>query len=222
MTNDTEITTLTQEHTLAHIELQPFIGGNSATPLVQGMPEFLKPTKTPQSQKTQLDPNPPSLPDWLSAPEPVHTPSKDNREAVASWLHEQFKAILPKVLERICSGATLSSVLADDYREIDPGAFMRWVKKNPQYYELYKEAKEVRTESWVGKIIGHAEGTTTLDDVQRSKLIVDTYKWLIECDDRKTYGKTQQISVAGSISITDALKQAQSRVIEGTFREISE
>lgn len=219
MTNESSTT---QEHTLAHIELQPFIGGDHALPLIQGMPEFLKPTKTPQSQKTQLDPNPPSLPDWLSAPEPVYTSSKDNKEAVASWLHEQFKAILPRVLERICSGATLTSVLADDYRDIDPGAFMRWVKKNPQYYELYKEAKEVRTESWVGKIVTHAEGTTTLDDVQRSKLIVDTYKWLIECDDRKTYGKTQQISVAGSISITDALKQAQSRVIEGTFREITE
>ena len=75
MTNESSTT---QEHTLAHIELQPFIGGNSATPLVQGMPEFLKPTKTPQSQKTQLDPNPPSLPDWLSAPDPVYTPSKDN------------------------------------------------------------------------------------------------------------------------------------------------
>lgn len=218
MTNDHTI----QENTLTHIELQPFIGGDHSAPLVDGMPEFLKPTRTAQINKVQLEQTPPSLPDWLSAPEPVYTPSKENQKTVASWLHEQYKAVLPRVLERICSGATLSSVLADDYRDIDPGAFMRWIRKNPQYYELYKEAKEVRTESWVGRIIGHAEGVTSLDDVQRSKLIVDTYKWLIECDDRKTYGKTQQISVAGSISITDALKQAQSRVIEGTFREITE
>lgn len=224
MTNETQNTTatITNEHTLAHIELQPFIGGDHTAPLIDGMPEFLKPTRTAQSRKLPLDPNPPSLPDWLSAPEPIHTPSKVNQKAVASWLHEQYKAVLPRVLERICSGATLTKVLEDDYRGIDPGAFMHWVKKNPQYHELYKEAKEVRTESWVGRIVTHAEGTVTMDDVQRSKLIVDTYKWLIECDDRKSYGKTQQINVAGSISITDALKQAQSRVIEGTFREISE
>jgi hypothetical protein len=204
-----------------HIEMQPFTGGDSTAPLIEGMPEYLRPSKL-NIAKMQLDKTPAPLPDWLSAPDPIPPSNPEHTRAVTSLLHEQYKIMLPRVLERICSGATLNKILEDDFRGIDPGGFMRWIKTNPKYYELYKEAKEVRTESWVGKIVQHAEGTTSLDDVQRSKLIVDTYKWLIECDDRKSYGKTQQINVAGSISITDALEQAKMRVIEGTFREVEE
>ena len=78
--------------------------------------------------------------------------------------------------------------------------------------ERYKEAKELRTEWWAGRIVEIAEADDALEDVARSKLKIDTYKWLMGADNRKTYGESKQIEVSTSISITAALEQARSRV----------
>lgn len=158
---------------------------------------------------------PPRLPSWLMTPEaPEPKPSAEGK----ALLFQQFEMVYPRVLERIYSGYTLTKAIKELPIEIDSGAFMRWLKKDPQRFELYKEAKEIRTEAWAGKIIEHAEGEYTggadcSELVQRSKLIVDTYKWLMGADNRRTYGDTKSIELNSTISITAALAQAQSRVL---------
>ena len=156
------------------------------------------------------------LPNWLTVPDPA--PHKPSREVKALAL-VQFESAFPKILERIYSGSTLQAAINDDFRELDSGAFLRWIKKDPERHSLYKEAKEIRTEAWAGKIIEHAVASDSAEDVQRSKLIVDTYKWLMASDNRKTYGDTKQIDFGGTISITAALEQARSRVIEAEVIE---
>jgi hypothetical protein len=79
-------------------------------------------------------------------------------------------------------------------------------------YERYKEAKELRTEWWAGRIIEIAEAEDSIEDVARSKLKIDTYKWLMGADNRKQYGESKQIEVNQSISIISALQQANSRI----------
>jgi len=158
------------------------------------------------------------LPNWLTVPDPPEP--KRSREAKALVLI-QFESAFPRILEKLYSGSTLQAAINDDFRELDSGAFLRWIKKDPERHSLYKEAKEIRTEAWAGKIIQHAVASDNAEDVQRSKLIVDTYKWLMAADNRKTYGDTKQIDFGGTISISGALAAAQARVIEAEIEDVT-
>lgn len=188
---------------------------------------WLSSEKRQQKARETLDPTPPSLPDWLTMPDPV--PPKPSALTKA-LLITQYEMVFPRVLELISSGYTLAKALRDIPIPIDSGAFLRWIKKDPKNHDLYKEAKEIRTEAWAGKIIEHAsgekdDGTLMMEDVARSKLVVDTYKWLMGADNRKQYGDTKTIDVTGGISITAALQQAQARVagaIDAEFTEVVE
>lgn len=167
------------------------------------------------------------LPDWLSAhsnpkrePPSRLTPRGASSEGKA-LLFAQFEMVLPRILEQVCEGYTLANAIEELPIPMDAGAFMRWLKKQPQLYEMYKEAKEIRTETWAGRIIDHAEGQKDgfINDVARSKVIVDVYWKLMAADNRKQYGDTKTIEMNTSISITAALAQAQGRVIDAAMVE---
>lgn len=152
-------------------------------------------------------------PDWLAPPAP----------AAKQLLHARYSIVFETLVAKMCGGATLSSVLRNDFREIDQGAFLSWVRKDKDLSRRYEEAKEIRTEAWAGRIIEEAEGVNTLNDVNRSKLIIDTHKWLMGMDN-KAYRPTQQVEVNSQISITAALEQGMARalnrpVIEGEWTD---
>jgi hypothetical protein len=129
--------------------------------------------------------------------------------------------VFPRVMELIASGYTLTSAVREVPYGIDLGAFTRWIKKDPMRQEMYKESKEIRTEAWAGKVIEHATAEDSLEDVSRSTLIVNTYKWLMGADNRKTYGDVKSVEIGGQISITAALAQAQQRVIEAEVLDVT-
>lgn len=161
-----------------------------------------------------------ALPDWLvpsATIEPPLVPTalldpQERRRLSRELLDATFEAMFERVLTEITRGRTLKSIVAEDLRNIDYEAFWRWIKRDPRRMERYKEAKELRTEWWAGRIVEIAEADDALEDVARSKLKIDTYKWLMGADNRKTYGESKQIEVSTSISITAALEQARSRV----------
>jgi len=137
---------------------------------------------------------------------------QERRRLSRELLDATFDAMFERVLTEITRGRTLKSIVAEDLRNIDYEAFWRWIKRDPRRMERYKEAKELRTEWWAGRIVEIAEADDALEDVARSKLKIDTYKWLMGADNRKTYGESKQIELSTSISITAALEQARSRV----------
>ena len=125
----------------------------------------------------------------------------------------EFEAAMPWVLERICGGATLEAAIALYPTPLDPSAFTRWMMKDPERKALYAEAKEVRAETWTGVMVKHALGET-MADLDRSKTIIDTLKWLIARHARKEYGDTKTIEMNTTINIRAALQEANERVIE--------
>ena len=168
----------------------------------------------------------PSIPDWLAPAQldpnstshsvATQTPPLDpaeHRRATRALLDASFAAMFERVLTEMTKGRSLNAIVRDDLRDIEYDAFWRWIKRDPQRYERYKEAKELRTEWWAGRIIEIAEAEDTAEDVQRSKLKIDTYKWLMGADNRKQYGDIKQVEIAQSISITAALEQARARVL---------
>ena len=169
-------------------------------------------------QLTQL------VPDWLSTqpaqPQPIAQPTQaeqaQRRRVTKELLLTTFEQTFERVLTEMAKGRTLKSVIVEDVRDLDYDAFWRWIKQDSMRYERYKEAKELRTEWWAGRIIEIAEAEDSIEDVARSKLKIDTYKWLMGADNRKTYGETKQVEINQSISILSALEAAQSRITQPT------
>jgi hypothetical protein len=148
------------------------------------------------------------LPDWL---EPA--PPKPSPEGKALVL-VQYEQVFMRAIDSIAHGKSLSQVLRDDQREIDYNDFYRWIKKDPTRRQLFDEAQEMRTEFMAGEIIEIADADDSLEDVNRSRLKIDTRKWLMGAHNRKKYGATTSIEMTGGISITGALAAAQARVID--------
>lgn len=156
------------------------------------------------------------LPTWLSAPDPVEVPVNPLTKEL---LLAQYENIFMRVINEVAHGNTLASVLKSDTRAIDYNDFYRWIKKDPQRYSLFQEAQELRTEFHAGEIIQIADAEDSMEDVNRSKLRIETRKWLMGVHNKKRYGETKQIELSTNISITDALSQAHQRLIENEILE---
>ena len=169
------------------------------------LPHWLTPTAHQATRPVEHSVVPPIVPTALLDPQ-------ERRRLSRELLDATFEAMFERVLTEITRGRTLKSIVAEDLRDIDYDAFWRWIKRDSRRHDRYKEAKELRTEWWAGRIIEIAEADDALEDVARSKLKIDTYKWLMGADNRKTYGESKQIELSTSISITAALEQARSRV----------
>ena len=173
------------------------------------LPHWLAPTAHQAIQPVE----PPLVPPIVSPIVPTALLDPQERRRLSrELLDATFEAMFERVLTEITRGRTLKSIVAEDLRDIDYDAFWRWIKRDSRRHDRYKEAKELRTEWWAGRIIEIAEADDALEDVARSKLKIDTYKWLMGADNRKTYGESKQIELSTSISITAALEQARSRV----------
>ena len=157
------------------------------------------------------------LPDWLD-PAP-RTLAKSPPEVKALAL-AQYEHIFMRVIESIAHGQSLSQILRDDQRDIDYNDFYRWIKRDPQRNQLFTEAQEMRTEFMAGEIIEIADADDSLEDVQRSRLKIDTRKWLMGAHNRKKYGETKTVELGGSISITDALANARARIVEAEVIDV--
>ena len=158
------------------------------------------------------------LPQWLSVPDPKPlSPSKVMRELV----HAQYENIFERIVEQIYRGRSLASLLDDDHREISYEGFLRWIKRDPMRHERFKEAQENRSEFIAGEILQIADAEDSIEDVQRSRLKIDTRKWLMSAWNRKRYGETKTLEMAGSISITNALAAARERMIEAEVIDVT-
>ena len=163
------------------------------------------------------------LPNWLSCPDPA--PPRPTK-AAKELLHLEYEQIFERVIEDIYRGRSLQSLIEDDPRIISYEDFLRWVKRDPQRNERFKEAQEMRTEFLAGEILEIADGVEAIDasapdTVNRDKLRIDTRKWLMGAHNRKRYGETKQVEFGGTISITEALAQAQARVIEAEVVDVT-
>ena len=168
------------------------------------------------SKDDQIEPTT-GLPTWLSVPDPPPIkPSKGAREL----LHTQYAIMFENFIEQVYRGRSLRSLVEDDPRLVSYEDFLRWIKRDPQRHERFKEAQENRSEFIAGEILQIADAEDSIEDVQRSRLKIDTRKWLMSAWNRKRYGETKTLEMAGSISITGALAAARERMIEGEVSEV--
>lgn len=177
-----------------------------------GIPDWLVPTSVPNTTPRV---------DQGANFKPSRMPNALRRsESGYELMIAEFEMVFPRVLDMICEGYTLTNALADIPIKIDYGQFRRWVKADPVRNGYLVEAEELRTDIWADRALDHAIGTTSTgddaipEDVARSKLAFDGYKWRVSCDNKKKYGNLTSVEVSGGISIVSALAAAHSRIID--------
>jgi hypothetical protein len=108
-------------------------------------------------------------------------------------VHVEYDQIFERVIEDIYRGHSLQSLIQGDTRVVSYEDFLRWIKRDPQRHERFKEAQEARTEFLAGEILHIADGIESIDPnsndtVNRDKLRIDTRKWLLSKALPKVYG----------------------------------
>ena len=159
---------------------------------------------------------PQPLPDWLSYTPPPDPPRTDAK-ALGKLMNTQFEAWFPRLLELVCAGWSVNKAVDHLPAEppLDQGAFMKWVHRDRARSEMLRNAKRIRTEWYLGRMIELAEGSEENPvELDRAKVAIDMYKWLVSRENKADYGETKTIEMNTSISITAALEQAGQRVIE--------
>lgn len=136
-------------------------------------------------------------------------------------MHMQFESMFDHVLEQMAEGKTISHTLSMDMRGYESSVYIDWIKKDPQRTTRYENAQLLYAEKLGSEIIEIADADDTLEDVNRSKLRIDSRKWLMGVYNKRRYGDTKTIELGGSISITDALAQARARVLEAEVIDVT-
>lgn len=147
------------------------------------------------------------LPNWLSTPPTAQSNRKELQE-------KQFEIFFETILDKISRGINLKEILRDDQRDFDYTQLLRWIHRDPQRKSRYYEAQEIGSEMIAAEILEIADGDG-LEDVQRSKLRIDSRQFLIKTWNRKRYGDVKTLEVNQNISITAALEQANQRLSIG-------
>ena len=145
------------------------------------------------------------LPSWMTIPQAI--PKRE-------LLEKQFEIFFETILDKISRGINLKEILRDDQRDFDYTQLLRWIHRDPQRKSRYYEAQEIGSEMIAAEILEIADGDG-LEDVQRSKLRIDSRQFLIKTWNRKRYGDVKTLEVNQNISITAALEQANQRLVNG-------
>lgn len=178
-------------------------------------PDFLQPAH-PKAAEAQ------ELPSFLMPAPNQPTTQLPSPQATKELIEMQNNILFETVLERVASGISLTETLRTDVRQPDVGAFLRWIHRDSKRKQRYYEAQEIGGEIVADEMISIADATNSLEDVQRSTLRINTRKFLLSVWNKKRFGETKQIEINQSISITDALAAANSRMSEIIEGEIIE
>ena len=98
------------------------------------------------------------------------------------------------ICEQISTGMSLRSICAQDDMPAASSVF-KWLIEHEEFSEQYALATEERTEAMAEDILDIADSTT--EEPNRSRLRVDTRKWLMSKMKPKKYGDKLDVSSKG-------------------------
>ncbi|MER9574889.1 terminase small subunit protein [Mesorhizobium sp. M0400] len=123
--------------------------------------------------------------------------------------------VASRILEKLVEGSSLRKTCAAEDMPAASTVFL-WLSRHPEFSERYTRAREAQAEAMAEDTLDiaddgtndfkkttNADGSTddvfNSEHVQRSKLRVDTRKWLMAKMAPKKYGDKLDLNVAGSL-----------------------
>jgi len=184
-------------------------------------------------------PTPAPLPEWLEPPAPSEPPSivpaldpppahlsrtPKQAQAVTQLRHAHFANLLETALVQLTEGIALPVILRDDPRGITPGRFLQWVFHDADRKRRYYDALELGAEIVYSEVLSIADATDApMEDVQRSKLRIDTRKWWASVANRNRFGDIKKLDVTTQTITEDHLRtlsidDLKRMVVSGEYR----
>ena len=126
------------------------------------------------------------------------------------WTEELIKTTFDKIIERICDGDSVRSILDKADRKEYPCnvTFLAWVASNEEYMKQYDKAMEIRADKMFedllviadnqeNDVIVKPDGTEYVNNnvIARNKLQIDTRKWALSRMNPKKYGDKQEVDL---------------------------
>lgn len=113
-------------------------------------------------------------------------PRKRNRAAPSGRPADPTPELIDEICRRLVDGESLRAICEDPIMP-HAGTMMRWVRDDERLEKQYVRARELQGELWAHEIIEIAD-TSPAEEAQKTKLRVDTRKWLMSRILPKKYG----------------------------------
>lgn len=144
------------------------------------------------------------VPHWLQPPK------RDTSPVYTEYTWET-------ALHRLSGGETLTSICRDAHMP-DYGPFLRWIHSDENRKARYREAQALATEAMADRSIARAEGFDSegnelLEDVQRTKLVLDQMRFIMRAWNPDRYAEKKQTDVNVTVDLTVAMEKANERVL---------
>ncbi len=135
------------------------------------------------------------------------------------------KEIAETICARMAEGESLRSICRDHYMPHRSSVY-QWLRKNAAFADLYTRARERLVEHWADEILEIADDGTTdyvtkvgrngteyesvdQEHIQRSRLRVDTRKWLMSKLAPRKYGDRVEHEHLGEVTVTHELSDRE-------------
>ncbi len=135
------------------------------------------------------------------------------------------KEIAETICARMAEGESLRSICRDHYMPHRSSVY-QWLRKNAAFADLYTQARERLVEHWADEILNIADDVTTdyitkvgrngheyeavdQEHIQRSRLRVDTRKWLMSKLAPWKYGDRVEHEHLGVVTVTHELSDRE-------------
>lgn len=133
-------------------------------------------------------------------------------------------AIASEVCARLANGESLRGICESEHMPADSTVIAWALEDRSGFAERYAQARRIQAERWIEEIVSIADDRTsdTFIDadgitrtnhevVARSRLRVDTRKWIACKVLPKVYGDAVKIEHTGKIELADELRKARER-----------
>ena len=102
-----------------------------------------------------------------------------------------YEVCFESLLEHMTTnGVPPKDFVREDHRDISTGRLLQWIKRDDSRRQRFEEAEKILAQIIFYEILPIADATDNpMEDIQRSKLKVDSRKYAIEQLDPEKYGK---------------------------------
>ncbi len=134
-------------------------------------------------------------------------------DSISLLTNKTFDNILTGLAQGIPVTATLSELKID---KPTYAAILKQIREQPDMWSLYLKSKEIGSELLGEEIVQISDGLDengddNLEDIARSKLRIDTRKFLMMSNARHRFAPRQDITVT-NINLVEAMELAEKRV----------
>ena len=151
----------------------------------------------------------------------IDTPPPEKAKHAGGRPCEYTPEIAATICLRMAEGETLRAICRDSDTPARSTVY-QWLSKNPEFADLYTQAREALVEHWADEILDISDDSTTdyitkigrngheyeavdQDHIQRSRLRVDSRKWLMSKLMPRKYGDHLEVEHTGDLQVTHVI-----------------